>query len=226
MAQKLKYKTVAFIPVRGGSKSIPLKNIKRIAGKPLVHWVLDAALKAKCIEHIYVSTDSKKIEECVKALNSSQISVISRSPETATDTASSESALIEFCESYEPEHVFLIQATSPLLKSQDLCKAWKMYEKENYDSILSVVRQKRFIWEQKDRCAIPLNYTPTARPRRQEFKGFLVENGAFYLSSRKAISESQCRISGNIGLYEMDEKTYFEIDEPSDWEITERLLKL
>ena len=61
------YKNVAFIPVRGGSKSIPLKNIKPIAGKPLVLWTVEAAAKCDSIDKIYVSTDSDKIKEVVSS---------------------------------------------------------------------------------------------------------------------------------------------------------------
>ena len=58
---------VAFIPVRGGSKSIPLKNIKPISGKPLVYWTVKAACGCKYIDKVYVSTDSEKIKETVES---------------------------------------------------------------------------------------------------------------------------------------------------------------
>ncbi|MBU1007676.1 acylneuraminate cytidylyltransferase family protein [Candidatus Dependentiae bacterium] len=216
---------VAFIPARGGSKSIPLKNIKLLAGKPLIFWAIEAALKTSCINHVYVSTDCKKIKSCVEKINNKKVSIISRSLKTATDTASSESALLEFCDNYQFEHVFFIQATSPLLTENDLSNAWKKYQKNDFDSLLSVVKQKRFIWEESSGIGKPKNYEPANRPRRQEFDGFFVENGAFYLSSRQTIISSKCRISGRVGLYEMSEETYFEIDEPADWTVVENLLK-
>ena len=55
----------AFIPVRGGSKSIPLKNIKPINGKPLVYWTISAAQNAECIDEIIVATDSEEIKSTV-----------------------------------------------------------------------------------------------------------------------------------------------------------------
>ena len=57
---------VAFIPVRGGSKSIPLKNIKKIAGYPLVYWTIKAACECSKIDHVYVSTDSEQIRSEVE----------------------------------------------------------------------------------------------------------------------------------------------------------------
>ena len=68
-----------------------------------------------------------------------------------------------------------------------------------------------------------MNYDPQHRPRRQEMAGFLVENGAFYITRHDLLLETGCRISGRIGAYEMPEATYFEIDEPSDWSTMEGL---
>ena len=59
----MKEKTIAFIPVRGGSKSIPLKNIKPIGGKPLVYWTVEAACNCDKIDRVYVATDSEKIRD-------------------------------------------------------------------------------------------------------------------------------------------------------------------
>ena len=56
---------VAFIPVRGGSKSIPLKNIKNIAGRPLVYWTIKAACQCSQIDKVYVATDSEAIREAI-----------------------------------------------------------------------------------------------------------------------------------------------------------------
>jgi len=221
-----KEKVVAFIPVRGGSKSIPLKNIKELYGKPLVYWVIEAALECKYIDKVFVATDSDEIKNCIIRLSSSKLSVIGRSTQTATDTATSESALIEFCEKYNFENVFLIQATSPLLSSSDLEAAWVTFINKKYDSILSVVKNKRFYWkENKDNIIIPWNYDPFSRPRRQDFKGCYMENGAFYLSSRKSIIDSGCRISGKIGIFEMPPYTSFEVDDPEDWIIIEDLMR-
>lgn len=217
--------TVAFIPVRGGSKSIPLKNIKLLNGRPLIYWTLDAAVKCDEIDAVVVSTDSKEIKNVVEKYNSSKITVISRSEEVSTDTASTESVMIEFAKNYDFQNIVLVQATSPLLDSGDISKGIIRFFEDGVDSVLSVVRQKRFIWAEKSEVAKAINYDPISRPRRQEFKGFLVENGAFYITSKKDLLSTECRISGNIAAVEMPEETYFEIDEPSDWTIVEGLLK-
>lgn len=216
---------IAFIPVRGGSKSIPLKNIKLINNRPLIYWTLDAANHCENIDKIIVSTDSEEIKKCVEEYNCSKIEIFNRSKETATDTASTELAMLEYAEKHSFENMVLIQATSPLLESKDLDKGFEEFNKPQVDSVLSVVRQKRFIWEDLNGKFISKNYNYMNRPRRQEFEGFLVENGAFYITKRKDFLRTESRISGNISYIEMSEETYFEIDEISDWIIIEHLLK-
>ena len=213
---------VAFIPVRGGSKSIPLKNIKNINHRPLVYWVIKAAVESKNIDMIYVSTDSPIIRDTVDAFSFPNVKVIDRSPETASDTASTESAMLEFARKYEFTNIILIQATSPLLTAKDIDGGFELFGKDDTTSVFSVVRQKRFIWNiNENGFAASQNYDPLHRPRRQEFDGYLVENGAYYITTRTDLLNTGCRISGNIRAYEMTEDAYFEIDEPSDWLIIE-----
>lgn len=217
---------VAFIPVRGGSKSIPLKNIKMINGKPLVYWTVKAAASCKYIDEVYVSTDSNLINETIKNFNLPKVNVINRSLETATDTATTESAMIEFANRYDFDNIVLIQATSPLLQSIDLEGGFNLLKKQECDSVLSVVKQYRFIWNYLDNGNVmPQNYDLYNRPRRQDFSGFLMENGAFYITSKEKLINSNNRISGRILPYEMSEDTAYEIDEPNDWIIVEKLLK-
>lgn len=224
---------VAFIPVRGGSKSIPLKNIKQMCGKPLVYWTIAAACGCDAIDKVYVATDSDKIKDTVRQIQIQEsnnpfldkIEVIGRSEESASDTASTEFAMLEFAEKYEFENIVLIQATSPLLTSEDLKGGFDLYDREDTDSVLSVVRQKRFNWAvSEDGSAKEINYDCFHRPRRQEFDGYCVENGAFYITSKKRLMETKNRISGRIKAYEMREDTFFEIDEPEDWNIIQEML--
>ena len=152
--------------------------------------------------------------------------VIGRSAESASDTASTEFAMLEFAENYEFDNITLIQATSPLLTAEDLNKGFELFNKNGTDSVISAVRQKRFNWQiDKNGFANPTNYDVFNRPRRQEFDGYLVENGAFYITSKADLLKSRNRISGNIKAVEMSEDTFFEIDEPSDWVIIESLMK-
>ena len=224
---------VAFIPVRGGSKSIPLKNIKPMCGKPLVYWTVAAACGCKNIDKVYVATDSEKIRETLQNVKDTdtdgrldKMEIIGRSQESASDTASTEFAMLEFAREHLFDHIVLIQATSPLLTAEDLDRGFALYEQKETDSVLSVVRQKRFNWKvEKDGSAQPTNYDYFHRPRRQEFEGYCVENGAFYITSRERLLATENRISGNVKAVEMSEDTFFEIDEPSDWDMIQQLLE-
>ena len=215
----------AFIPVRGGSKSIPLKNIKPFCGKPLVYWTARAANNASCVNHVIIATDSREISDTVNAFGLEKVSVYSRDPANAQDTSSTESVMLEYIDHAglnDGDIFILVQATSPLTQAQDIDEAVKLFLDGHYDSLLTCSRIKRFFWND-DGTAV--NYDYSSRPRRQDFHGTLMENGAFYISTVKAIRESSCRLSGNIAVYEMPEYCGTELDEPSDWLITEGLMR-
>jgi len=218
---------VVFIPLRGGSKSIPGKNICPIAGKPLAWWTIRAACDVEAVETVYVATDSAEIAGVVEGFGLPKVRVIGRSPETATDTASTESALLEFAREHsETETIILVQATSPLLESADLEAGLAHYGATGADTLLSVVRQKRFLWQtDRDGFAHAMNYDPANRPLRQSFEGHLVENGAFYIMSRAGLLEHRNRLYGRTVVYEMGEESYCEIDEPADWLQVETILR-
>ncbi len=222
---------VAFIPVRGESKTIPLKNIRPICGEPLVYWAVKAACECRYIDIVFVASDNNQIKCTVEQFKSEnalfdKVQVISRSPESASDTASTEYAMMEFAADYVFDNIALIQATSPMLTGKDLDGGFELFSTEGTDSVLSVVRQYRFIWEQnKGGIVKPSNYDVFNRPRRQDFDGYLVENGAFYITSKVNLLRSQNRVSGNIKAYEMCEDSAYEIDSPSDWIILEALMK-
>lgn len=210
---------IAIVPIRSNSKGIPNKNIKLLAGKPLVWWVLNS-LQNSIVDEIVVSLDSE-YKEKVENFNFSKVKTYLRSSVNSQDTSSTEDVLIETIKSLNiKDDVILTQATSPLTTSKDFNNGINLYQ--NYDSVLSVVKQKRFIWSSKGN---PLNYDYKLRPRRQDWEGFFVENGAFYINSSENILREKNRLSGKIGLYEMDEKTYYEIDNLNDWKIIENLMK-
>lgn len=216
---------VAFIPVRGGSKSIPLKNIKPFCGKPLVCWNIEALENCSLVDEVVVATDSDKIEEVVRERHYKKTSVYRRSAENASDTASTESVMLEYIgKTNLPENTvfMLVQATSPLTQTEHFDAAIAMYESGQYDSILTCVRSKRFFWNAD---GTPHNYDYSKRPRRQDFDGMFMENGAFYINTVGNILRDKNRLSGKIGIYEMPEYTSIEIDEPDDWTVLEQLMQ-
>ena len=217
-------RVIAFIPVRGGSKSIPLKNIKDLGGKPLLHYSLQALDQCPEVSDIIVSTDHPEIEKAAIDFGSSKVRIHHRSATNAQDKSSTEAVMLEYLKSSHHENTdqfVLVQATNPFPVAADFSKALKQMKKEKSVSLLSVVRSKRFFWSEAGK---PINYDFKKRPRRQDFDGMMMENGAFYISSVGSVLKSQNRLSGKISLYEMPEESGFEIDEPSDWEIVGGLL--
>ena len=218
-------KVIAFIPVRGGSKSIPLKNIKPLCGKPLVCWNIEALEACPEVGEVIVATDSNEIWKTVESKNYKKTKLYRRSAENACDTASTESVILEYIKyaNLPKEDVFmLVQATSPLTESIHFSEALQKYSTGEYDSILTCVRNYRFFWNEDGSS---MNYDYMNRPRRQNFSGMLMENGAFYINTVGNILSNGNRLGGKIGVYEMPEYTATEIDEPDDWMILEKLMR-
>jgi YrbI family 3-deoxy-D-manno-octulosonate 8-phosphate phosphatase len=215
---------IAFIPARCASKFMPFKNIKDFCGKPLIFWNLKALQESKNIDKVFVATDCKKIERVVNSFKFSKVNVYVRNSENGSDTATSESVMLEFLDknSFNDKDLFLlVQASSPLTQASDFDGAIKALKVQGADSIVTCVRSRRFIWNKE---GVPVNYDYMNRPRRQDFEGFLMENGAFYISSVKNIKETNNRISGKVITYEMEEYTSVEIDEEVDWIFAEGLM--
>jgi len=218
-------KSVGIIPLRSGSKGIPGKNKIKILGRPLYQWSLGEAIFSN-LDIIYVFTDDKEIIEQVtnEYKWTDKVKVILRSKSSASDTASTEEAMIEFAEAinYDFDFICLLQATSPLTLREDINSTLRKVELEEFDSALTAVKTKRFIWGESGES---LNYDFKSRPRRQNFAGLLVENGAVYVSSKNQFIASKNRLGGKIGIVEMPEDTFIEIDELNDLIIIEELLK-
>ncbi|MBC8266065.1 MAG: acylneuraminate cytidylyltransferase [Flavobacteriales bacterium] len=212
---------IAFIPLRGGSKSIPGKNIKVFCGKPLIYWNLIALENTSMVDQVVVATDCVNIRKTVESFRFSKVKVYIRSDENAQDYSTSESIMLEYIHhaALSPSDIFmLVQATSPFTKAKDFNNGLKLMSK--HDTVFSCAKIKRFIWEKN---GTPLNYNHNARPRRQDFEGTFMENGAFCISSVADIIKHNNRISGNIGICEMPEYTFVEIDEVEDWIMAEQL---
>ena len=213
---------VGFIPVRAGSKGLKSKNILDLAGKPLVWYSLFSAQNSK-LDEVYLSTDSDIIRSVVEGFGLDKVKVIARSAETASDKATSESALLEFAKNYSFDNVVFLQATSPFTTSEDINGALDKFLSGGYNSLISVVKNHQFIWSVEGK---PLNYDPNNRPRRQDWDGYYIENGAFYISSRENILKSQCRISPPVGVWEMPKVSLTEIDSEEDMRLAEGIINI
>ena len=217
--------SVAIIPLRAGSKSIVNKNKKKLLGRPLFTWVLGEAIRSN-LSKVYIFTDDSDILDYIQKEYTwtDKVEGMLRSAASATDTASTEMAMFEFAEKikYNFDTLCLLQATSPLTTVQDINKTLAKISEEGYDSALTVVESKRFIWNEAGKS---LNYDYLKRPRRQEFEGMLIENGAVYACTKAQFQASKNRLGGKIGIVKMHEDTLIEIDEPTDWTIVESLIE-
>ena len=216
---------IAFIPARCGSKSIRFKNIKEFCGKPLIYWSLLTLEKSAFIDEVHVATDCNDISKIVESFNFKKVKVYMRDDENAKDESSTEAVMIEFLQKndFNADDLFLlVQATSPTTTTQDIDVAIKKLKDENKDSLLSVVREKKFFWDDN---ANPINYDFRSRPRRQDFNGILLENGAFYINRVANVLRDKNRLSGEIAFYEMQDYNNIDIDEEVDWAIAETYMK-
>jgi len=218
-------KSVAILPLRSGSKGILQKNTRRILGRPLYLWTLTEAIFSN-LDKIYVFTDDENIIGYLETnfAWTDKIKCIIRSEESASDTATTEMAMNELAEkiNYEFDIFCLLQATSPFTTRDYINETLKKVENGQYDSALTVVNYKRFIWSENGES---LNYEYFNRPRRQDFKGMLIENGAIYACSKAIYMKTKNRLGGRIGIVKMEENSLTEIDEPEDLIVVEQLLK-
>ncbi len=221
-------KIIALIPARGGSKGIPQKNLRRVGGIPLLAHTIAHARGTPEISRTIVSTDDAEI---ARVATEHGAEVVVRPAEISGDTASSEAALLhvldhlKITEGYEPELVVFLQATSPLRRPDDISRAIGTLLAEGADSLFSAYRQHGFLWR-REGSAPPtsFSYDYRARPRRQDVAEELVENGSIYVFRPYVLREGGNRLGGRIAVHIMDPADSFQVDEPADLELMERLL--
>ena len=214
---------IGFIPLRKGSKGIPGKNKRKMVGRPLFTWVLGAAYFSD-LDEVVVYTDDEDIISFIKKEYhyTAKIKVINRPEATATDSASTESAMLAYAESinYNFDVFCLLQATSPFTTLETINESLTKLS-EGFDSTVSVVNTHRFLWNED---GTPINYDYNNRPRRQDFKGLLVENGAVYTCTKEVLKNKQNRLGDKVGIIKMPEDYLLEIDSETDWIAIEQLL--
>lgn len=229
-------KTIAFIPARGGSKTIPFKNIKGLNDKPLIYWVLDALEKSN-VDEIVVATDSKLIRNICE-LHSSykhKMYIYDRSLENARDESTTESVMLEFINQAnynDKDNFILVQCTNPFLLSEHINEALDEYNMdksfiEEYGSMMSSTYSPRYIWDRRNSKS--LNYDYTNRSRKQDYNElehkFCLENGSFYINTIENIKRDNNRLSQPIHFYNMPWYSMIEIDTEDDWKLAEYIMK-
>jgi len=223
-------KIVGIIPARGGSKGIPRKNIKLLAGKPLVAYSIEAAVKSKYIERVIVSTEDKEIAEVSKSFGAE---IIERPSELAKDETKTAPVLVQVVEElkktgYTPDIVVLLQPTSPLRDEKIIDAALEQLINSDKDSVFTGHRCGRSmpLWKQKIDGSLEALYDYHLRPRRQEahlMEPIFCENGAFYAIRYDAFMKIKDFLGNNVGFFEMEHQV--DIDTTEDFTTVEEILK-
>lgn len=199
--------------VRGGAG----KNTRLLCGKPLLCWILDTLVQSLLFDEIWLATDCDETEKITIGRYGEKVKIYRRSDSSATDKSSVMEVIKEFISWREPadsDWFCLFQSTSPFTTSGDMKRMLEMAGSGRYDSIVSCVRLKKFRWSD---TAVPLDYFFANKPRRQDYKGFLVESGNFYSAPVRMVLSEPYILSGKVGIVEVDSELAIDIDEPRDW---------
>jgi N-acylneuraminate cytidylyltransferase len=220
---------LAIIPARGGSKSIPRKNIKLLNGQPLIAWTIEAARQAEFVDRIVVSTDDDEIAATARQFGAE---VVMRPADISGDLASSESALLHVLqtlgdrEDYVPDIVAFLQCTAPLMLPDDIDSTVHQVLQESYDSAVTMTPFHHFVWSEDEEGRMTgVNHTPTLRLMRQQRKPQFLEVGAVYAMRTNGFLENGFRFFGRIGRHKIPSLRALEIDEPGDWPLAEALMR-
>ena len=220
---------IAYIPARSGSKGIPKKNIRPLCGKPLMGWMIEAALKTGLFDRVMVSTDTEEFAEVARSCGA-WVPFL-RDPAVAKDTTSSietvcsdKARLEAIGETFDT--FCLLQPTSPLCRAEDIAGAMSLYDRAN-GGVVSVVRSKMrpILLRTMDVAGhvFPLEEQRQAL-RRQDDPVIYELNGAIYINSWQAVTP-ELKACYNPYGFVMDAESSVDIDEEADFALAERILK-
>ncbi len=217
---------MAVIAARGGSKGIIRKNLKPLAGRPLLSWTIEAARRSAFLDSVILSSEDSEINELGSKLGCSVPFV--RPPELALDDTPSDAVVkhaIDWCERSGKVYswVLLLQPTSPFRSHQDIDDCIKQCLETNKTSMVSVTESKGFYWTYKiDQEGSLEELVQGVSPRRrQDLPPTYTLNGAIYLARMDVYRERGTFIGPNTGAFVMPQKASIDIDSPLDFEIAE-----
>ena len=193
---------------RGGSKGVPRKNIKEVAGKPLIAWTIEAAKESKMIDRYVVSTEDEEIAATSREYGAD---VIARPPELATDEATTLSVLQHTVEKIPCDSIVLLQATSPIRRGGLIDECIREFIDNEYDSLATGFTCK-FIEYGKNNL------------RRQDIDGFFYDDGNIYVIKTDLIERGE-RFGEMIGRKVISRCENIEIDDEFDFWIAEKILQ-
>lgn len=236
---KKNLKILGIIPVRGGSKSIPGKNMKDFLGKPLMAWTIETARKSGVLDRLIVSTDDEELASI--AIKYKAEIPFMRPVELAQDITPTLPVLqhavkwLKEKENYEPNLVLLLEVVSPTKRPRHIKEAVKLFIKdEDADSLITVTEapaQYNPHWLMRlDEKGYAKLFTGEELkdiiPRRQSLPKVYAKNGAFYLFKTDCLFRDPPSLFGDRAkLYIIDSEYNIDIDQPEDWPIAERQMQ-
>jgi CMP-N,N'-diacetyllegionaminic acid synthase len=211
---------IAVIPARGGSRRIPRKNLAEVAGKPLLAWTIEAALRATLLDRVFVSTEDDEIADAALRHGAE---LIRRPVHLADDLAGTEPALLHAldalwdAERLRPRALTLLQCTSPLRGPDIIDRAIEKLIETSCDAVVGV--HPTIDWFFSGRLVqgrFEVNYDPLRRPRTQDIEPRYRENGSIYVTDVDFLRRTGCRMGGDTRATIMSPVEGLDIDDLHD----------
>jgi CMP-N-acetylneuraminic acid synthetase len=206
---------------RGGSKGIPNKNIRMLAGKPLLAWTIEEVQKCQYINKYIVSTDSKEIADVAEGYG---VEVVMRPKRLAEDDTPSVASLQNAIEGFDHATIAMIPCTNPLKTHMDIDSALLRYSFGKFDSVIGVSETyppERI--KTLDNMMIRDTYPEPQDGQRQKLPKYYIRNGSFYILGRDLVDEGILFGHENSNGFIMPKGV--NIDNELDWKLAEVLLE-
>lgn len=219
------------IPARGGSKGVPGKNIKPLAGKPLIHYSIESARKIFSDDSICISTDSLQIKQIVEETGLTVPFL--RPAEMATDTTGTYEVLLHVIENYKSsnrqyKYLLLLQPTSPFRSVFDIQQMIELLQRDNEAEMIVSVgishHNPYFSLFEENNNGYLVKCKEGNFYRRQDCPPAFYYNGSVYLMRIDSLTHKPISQFSKVKKYVMEEKYCIDIDTPLDWLICETLL--
>jgi len=230
-----KEEVLAIIPARGGSKGISRKNIKKLAGKSLLAYTAEAALKSSCLDRIILSTEDEEIIQT--GLKMGLEVPFTRPLELAQDDTPSLPVIqhavrtLEEKENYRPDIIMILQPTSPLRNSKHINEALKRFLEVQADSMVSITEVPHnmnpysVMQLQDDGTIIPfLKYDEKKNIRHQKPVFYARNGAAIYICTYKCLLKKNSLYGDKIIPYFMKKEESLDLDDEVDWNFAEYIL--
>lgn len=224
---------IAIITARGGSKRIPRKNIKEFCGKPIIAYSIEAAIQSNLFDEVMVSTDDAEIAEIAKEYGA--VVPFMRSAETSNDYAGTEDVLEEVLNQYKKrrkhfQNMCCIYPTAPLLQSETLYQAYKIFQEKQADAVVPIVAfsyppQRSLV---RFQGKVKFKWPDIQNQRSQDFETYYHDAGQFYIIRTDTFLKEKTLFPHNTVSVVLDEMFVQDIDNVTDWEMAElkyRLMK-